>query len=458
MAVRPHFGTDGIRGNAENDLGDEFVFALGQAISTAIFDEVTKNKSDEIVEILIGRDTRISGARIEKQLSDGLIMAGARVTSVGILPTPAIILNAQKQNLYACAITASHNPASDNGIKVFCRGGSKTDEEFEAKIEHYLDIYLDGKVDVEVTHEFETQITTGFSFDTYIGWLSTLFSELSLAGITVALDCANGASYETAPTIFEQLGAKVLTLNTENNGVNINNGCGAMHLESLIEYVQKLSTIDLAFAFDGDADRIMVVDEQGNVYDGDHILALLASELGFDPRIVVATSMSNGGLKKYLSSINYDFIETEVGDKNVMTAMVESGAKIGGEQSGHIIVSDYASFGDGALIALLISQIFVAKKLEDESVKLSEIFQLFSPMVQLHEKVVVSNKFQAESSPTIDQATSAHLEKLGKGARIVIRPSGTEDIVRIMVEANKRELAENSMEDLKSVVELACKG
>ena len=455
--LRPHFGTDGIRGNAENELTDDFVFALGQAISTAIFDEITKNKSDEIVEIIIGRDTRISGARIEKHMSDGLIMGGARVTSVGILPTPAISLNVEKQNVYACAITASHNPAEDNGIKVFMRGGTKTDEEFEAKIEHYLDIYLNSKTKVEVLHEFEVKDATGFSFDTYIAWLSTLFSDLSLNDVTVALDCANGASYETAPTIFEQLGAKVLAINTENNGVNINNKCGATHLESLQNFVKKSNTIDLAFAFDGDADRIVVVDEIGNVYDGDYILALLASEMGFDPRIVVATSMSNGALKQYLSTINYDFLETQVGDKNVAIGMAETGAKIGGEQSGHIIVTDYAPFGDGVLIALLISKIYASKKIEDETIKLSEMLNLFTPMVQLHEKVVVSNKFKAESSPKISDATQAHLEKLGEGSRIVIRPSGTENIVRIMVEASEKELAEKSMKDLISVVEEACK-
>lgn len=452
VSIRPHFGTDGIRGNAERDLTDKFVVALGKSIASAIFDDLkNKNATTDQVTVLIGRDSRSSGIRIEAALSEGLILGGCLVKFLGILPTPAIAINAQELGTYACAITASHNPAQDNGIKVFASGGIKTDDLFENNIEKYLDIYIED-LNIDYEKQFEIFDLTESALKTYCSFLMSKFNDLDLSGISIALDCANGASYEVAPSIFETFGANVLAINTQSDGVNINNKCGATDLDSLINFVKE-NNVDIAFAFDGDADRIMLLDENANVYDGDYILALLAKELKIDPKVVVATSMSNGSLKQYLDSIDYEFIETDVGDKNVAIAMAESNSTLGGEQSGHIIALDYSPFGDGILIALLISKILLSKK-----VKASEILNLFTPMVQLHEKVVVANKAKAVSSDKIEQSMEEHLELLGDNARIVIRPSGTEDIVRIMVEANKKDLAIRSMNELIDVVKESCKG
>ena len=454
ITQRPHFGTDGIRGNAEQELTNHFVYALGKAIGSAIIDEHPDDI--EFIEIIIGRDTRRSGERILYSLASGLSSLGINVVNIGILPTPGISLNAEKRNSYACAITASHNPVQDNGIKVFSQGGVKTDEIFEEKIESLLNKFLQDEYDTDNFATIKINDNSKLAYETYINWLHSVFETLSLSGLTIALDCANGASCKPAPEIFTKLDANVLAINTQENGININNKCGATNLESLTKFVNT-NPVDIAFAFDGDADRIIVLDENAKIYNGDHILALFALNQNLDPKTVVATSMSNGGLKQFLNNIDTNFIETEVGDKNVTQAMKVSSSKIGGEQSGHIIHSDYAFFGDGVLIALLISEIYAKKKKIMQKYKSSELLNLFEPMVQIHEKVQVSNKALAATSINIEEAIKQHLFMLGENARIVIRPSGTENIVRIMVEADEKDMAEKSIIELIDIVKESCK-
>ncbi len=449
---RPHFGTDGIRGNADADLNDDFIFALGKSIYASILD--IQNGLEEFT-ILIGTDTRTSGTRIKNALSAGLQHSGVKIIDVGILPTPAISLNAKIENAYACAITASHNPSEDNGIKVFAKGGAKTDDKFETLIENYLDKYISLDEEPDIT---ELKMSDGIknAYTNYLSWLKDFFDPQNLKGLKVALDCANGASFDTGPKTFSNLGAQVEAINIENDGTNINKNCGATNLESLQNHVNKVD-IDIAFAFDGDADRIIVLDQNGKMYDGDYILALLAKELKSEPKTVVATTMSNGALKRYLEDTKVNFLQTDVGDKNVAIGMLDSNAKIGGEQSGHIIHKDYADFGDGVLIALLISNIFIKNRIIFPNLKASEMLDLFTPMVQLHDKVKVANKTLASSSTKIREAIDSQLSILGSNARIVIRPSGTENVVRVMVEADDEDSAKNSIAILIDVVKENCK-
>lgn len=447
---RPHFGTDGVRGTVGVNLSPEFAYVLGLAVPAVLGIEH---------DYVVGRDTRKSGKELSNAFISGLISQGATVQDLGVLPTPGVASIARDTNSFCCVITASHNPAEDNGIKVFDKGGLKTSEELESKIEDKISELLEEDFDeryepVDVNLEFD-----GMGSALYVSNLHRKSGVESLSGLNVVLDCANGAAYGIAPTVFKMFGAETISINTESDGININNKCGATHLDQLVNTVLE-SNADIGFAFDGDADRVMVADNKGNVRDGDNILALFALELKEDGELVkdtvVATSMSNGGLKQLLQQNSINFVETQVGDKYVFAAMEETGAVLGGEQSGHVIRKDIAPWGDGILNALLVSEILVSKKRSGQTLDSRNLFDLFTPMAQVQEKVSVSNKSKAVDNSTLKDAINEHIQILGDNSRVIIRPSGTEEVVRITVEAQDKAAAHASAEQLVDIVKEVC--
>lgn len=445
--MRPAFGTDGVRGSALDVISVDFVYCLGQAIAIVLG---TSN------EFVIGRDTRSSGEVLLNALASGLSTVGAKVFDVGIMTTPGISTVAMLNNSCACAITASHNPGSDNGVKVFGLGGTKILSDHEAAIETELTTLLDvgttyvaGKIPNDISETARKQYLS------FLAGKSSDFSDLS-----IVLDCANGAAFSLAPEIFSTLGANVHAIHTESDGAHINEKCGATHLESLSQEVVSKNA-DIGFAYDGDADRLIAVDNTGKVRDGDYLIALIANHLKAKGQLandtVVATSMSNGSLRKYLESSAIEFCETPVGDKYVATAMKDTGAVLGGEQSGHIIQSNVIAWGDGILNSLSVCEIVSHAQKNEPGITTSVILGLFEPMAQLHHKVIVRDKTLADSSDVLKSAILREKRALGDGSRIIIRSSGTEDVVRITVEATKSHEAEQALTRLTSIVEEVCR-
>ncbi|HMS24113.1 MAG TPA: phosphoglucosamine mutase [Acidimicrobiia bacterium] len=449
MNTRPQFGTDGVRGTFDESLTPEFVYLLGLAIA-----QVMSN-----VEFVVGRDTRMSGPVLRDALISGLLSGGAHATDIGIITTPGIASNAYVNNVAACAITASHNPASDNGIKVFGVGGVKIDSQIEAAIERTVTHLIEAGQPVEIMPVAEVGEQATTAYKTYKEFLINKTDGSDLSGLRIVLDCANGASFLMAPEIFSQYGAEVIAINTESDGMHINERCGATHLESICESVVS-NNADIGFAFDGDADRVMVVDNRGVVRNGDYILALFAIYLKnqslLKNDLVVATAMSNGGLGSFLKTNSIELLETPVGDKYVLAEMIESEATLGGEQSGHIIRADKTMWGDGILNALLVSSIFAERYRTEPAVTSFELFDLFTPMVQLHDQIKVIHKESAQDNQEILHAIEQERALLGQESRIIIRPSGTEDVVRITVEGLIEKAAQESMDRLTKVISKVC--
>ena len=448
MITRPKFGTDGVRGTFGKDIDSEYAFVLGIAIARTLGTNA---------EFIVGRDTRGTGQVLSNALIDGLESVGAVVIDIGILPTPGIAAIARRDSKRACVITASHNPASDNGIKVFETGGVKITSEIEELIENEIDALYALETSF-VENNRRTETGTIFSQE-YVSQLVDEIGSRSLEGLKVVLDCANGASYSTAPSAFLLCGARVNAINIESDGLNINNECGATHLSALVKEVLETKA-DVGFAFDGDADRVIVVDEKGVVRDGDYILALFAKEMKSNEQLsgnsIVATSMSNGGLKIFCNENGIEFLETQVGDKYVLEALLDNDFSLGGEQSGHIIRRDFSDWGDGTLNALLVSRILNELRINNSGFKVSEAFDLFIPLVQKHSKVPASHKAMASDNREIIEATEKELAILGNESRIIIRPSGTEPVVRITVEGKLESEVVNSMERLEKIVESVC--
>jgi phosphoglucosamine mutase len=450
LQARPRFGTDGVRGTYPSTLDAGFVFSLGRAIARVVGTDET---------YVIGRDTRESGPILFNALSDGLRKEGATIDNVGILPTPGIAMISEKLQRPACVITASHNPAQDNGIKVFNVGGLKVDSVQEQSIERELDDLLVSSTTYEPREEIEKDTSDAPSM--YVDYLLNKASRPSLSGLSVVLDCANGASFYIAPTVFKLAGANVHAINTESDGRKINDACGATHLDELQRAVTSYGA-DIGFAFDGDADRVVAVDSNGTVRDGDTVLALFALDMKekgkLEHNCVVATTMSNGALRIFLSEHSIGFSETDVGDKYVLEDMMNNNYELGGEQSGHIIRTDCAQWGDGVLNALLIAKILAEKKTMDAETTSASMFELFTPLIQLHDKVTVVNKNSAAGNTDITSEVDRQLQLLGENARVIVRPSGTEEIVRITVEASSEETARNSVAQLREVIEKVCAG
>ncbi len=428
-ARRKLFGTDGVRGIANaHPMTAEVALALGQAVA-----HIFRRGGERNHRILIGKDTRLSGYMFEDALAAGISSMGVDVLHVGPMPTPAIAFLTRDMRCDAgVMITASHNPYQDNGIKFFGRDGFKLADEIELEIEELVESgrLSELRADADAVGQ-ATRIDDAAG--RYIVFLKNTFpSDLTLDGLRIVLDCANGAAYKVGPTVMRELGAELFALGVEPTGRNINEGCGSMHPEGVSRLVQKVNA-DVGIAVDGDADRLVVVDENGQVIDGDFLVALCARYLAKNGQLkgggVVTTVMSNLGLEESLKAIDLELVRTQVGDRYVVEAMRKGGFNLGGEQSGHVIFLDHGTTGDGLMTALQLLAI-MAK----EGVSLSTLTADFKRYPQVLVNVEVPEKKDLETLPEL-QAAVAKVEGMlaGKG-RVLIRYSGTELKARVMVE------------------------
>ncbi|EPX57356.1 Phosphoglucosamine mutase [Cystobacter fuscus DSM 2262] len=422
------FGTDGVRGVANvYPMTAEVAMQLGRALAHLIRNGPHRHR------VIIGKDTRLSGYMLEQALAAGLISMGVDVDLVGPLPTPGIAnLTTSMRADAGAVISASHNPYQDNGIKFFWRDGFKLPDETEAKIE---ELVASGAIDS--IRPTATKIGRAFRLEDargrYIVFLKTTFPrELTLEGLTVVVDCANGAAYKTAPAVLEELGAKVITLGVQPDGKNINHKCGALHPENLAKCVVK-NGANLGIALDGDADRLIVVDEKGQVVDGDAIMAICTGELvtrkELKKKTLVATVMSNIGLERAVANYGVKVVRTKVGDRYVVEEMRKNGYNLGGEQSGHLIFSDHTTTGDGTLAALQLLAVMCRQQKP-----VSELASIFQPVPQTLLNVVVKNKRELGELPTVMRAIQDVEKKLGKDGRVLVRFSGTEPKARVLIE------------------------
>jgi phosphoglucosamine mutase len=426
--MRKLFGTDGIRGVANvHPMTTEIAMQLGRAVA-----HIFKNKEGRH-RILIGKDTRVSGYMLETALASGICSMGVDVLLVGPMPTPGIaFLTTDMRADAGIVISASHNPFQDNGMKIFCRDGFKLPDEKEVEIERLI-----FSKEIDSLRPTATEVGKAFRIDDaagrYIVFLKKTFHrDFTLDGYKIVLDCAHGAAYKIAPHVFAELGAEVYPLGIEPDGVNINLDCGALHPEKLSQKVKEEGA-DIGIALDGDADRVIFVDERGTEVDGDHIMAICAVELLRENRLkkntVVATVMSNIGLELALKKEGINLVRSKVGDRYILEEMQHHGYNFGGEQSGHIIFFDLNTTGDGILSAL---QVLAAMKKNSKT--LSELSAVMQKFPQVIENVEVTHKKDIETVPEIRKAIAGAEEMLlGKG-RILVRYSGTQPLCRVMVE------------------------
>ena len=434
------FGTDGVRGVANIDLTAELALDLAVAAAHVLTDigEFEGHRPKAIV----GQDSRASGDFLEAAICAGLASAGIDVYRVGILPTPAIAyLVANTGADLGVMISASHNPAPDNGIKFFSRTGAKLDDELEAKIEARLGEPWNRPSGSGVGRIIEDKEASERYISHILNTITTRFD-----GIKVVIDCANGAASFVAPEILRRAGAVVTAIHCSPNGLNINEGCGSTHLESLIAKVKEVGA-DLGIAHDGDADRVLAVDHTGAVIDGDHILGILASAIDIPTKTVVGTVMTNLGLIKALETRGISFIATPVGDRYVLEKMIAENHHIGGEQSGHIIIRKFSNTGDGILTAVqLISEVAQSGK----SLNALASFMSRYPQLLINVKGVAKEKL--ETNQKIKDQIADASAKLGSSGRVLLRASGTEPLVRVMVEAESAQVAQEIADSLAALV------
>ena len=432
------FGTDGVRGVANVDLTAELALDLAVAAAHVLAEvgAISKNRPKAIV----GQDSRASGEFLEAAIVAGLASAGVDVYKVGVLPTPAIAqLVASSGADLGVMISASHNPMPDNGIKFFAKGGGKLDDALETAIEARLNEPWDRPVGKGVGRV----IVDESAAERYIYHLLSSLS-VNLSGIKVVVDCANGAASEVAPEVYARAGAEVIAISNQPNGLNINENCGSTHLENLIAEVKKQGA-DLGIAHDGDADRCLAIDADGNLVDGDYILAILAKE--WRVQTVVGTVMTNLGFIKAMTENGIAFEKTPVGDRYVLENMLTNGHKLGGEQSGHIIMRDFANTGDGLLTALQLMSVMAKSKKS-----LKELAKIMVRFPQVLINVDGVNKANLTTSKAIAAAIGDNESKLGANGRILLRASGTEPLVRVMVEAESEVVAGEIAQKLATLV------
>ena len=432
------FGTDGVRGVAGVDLTADLAFNLSTAAASVLADlgEFAGHRPTAIV----GQDSRASGQYLEEAICRGLSSAGIDVYRVGILPTPAISFLVKDRGAdLGVMISASHNPASDNGIKFFDKTGSKLADQIEAKIESVL-----GQI-VESSNGAGSVIEDLGAKESYIQNLLKCLDG-NLSGLKVVVDCANGAASFVAPELLKRAGAEVIAISASPNGLNINDNCGSTHLENLIAKVRSEGA-DIGIAHDGDADRVLAIDDQGSVIDGDFILGILAQDMELPTKTVVGTVMTNLGLIKALEEKGIKFIAAAVGDRYVLEEMLAGGHLLGGEQSGHIIMSKYANTGDGLLTALqLISKL---KKSGKSASELASFMKRY-PQVLINVSGVAKEKLS--SNQVISKAVVDVEKKLSDRGRVLLRASGTEALVRVMIEAQDLSLAQELASELATLV------
>jgi phosphoglucosamine mutase len=437
--VRKHFGTDGIRGRANATITPELALKVGQAAGLLFQNGEHRHR------VLIGKDTRLSGYMIETAMVAGFTSVGMDVLVTGPMPTPAIAMLTRSMRAdLGVMISASHNPYDDNGIKLFGPDGHKLSDEIELKIEELMAADLSRRLAKSAALGRAKRID-GVQ-DRYIEFAKrTLPRNLSLDGLRIAVDCANGAAYSVAPAALWELGAEVISIGVEPDGVNINRECGSTAPEALCAKVREIRA-DIGIALDGDADRVVLIDERGHVIDGDQIMAVIAESWLEDGRLskpgIVATIMSNLGLERFLESKGLSLARTAVGDRYVLEEMRRQGYNLGGESSGHIILSDYATTGDGLVAALQV--LAVVKKLGRPA---SEVCHRFDPLPQVLRNVRYKTGKPLENASVVSAIKSAEQRLNGHG-RLVIRPSGTETVIRVMGEGDDKMLVEDVVDGI----------
>ena len=441
---RRYFGTDGIRGRA-----NKFPMTADVAMRVGMAAGLSFQRGTHRHRVVIGKDTRLSGYMIENALVSGFCAAGMDVFLLGPVPTPAVAMLARSLRAdIGVMISASHNPYYDNGIKLFGPDGYKLSDEIEERIEAMLDS------DVELALCDSDGLGRAKRIDgvhdRYIEFAKrTLPRSMSLAGLRVVIDCANGAAYKVAPAALWELGAEVIAINDDPDGFNINKECGSTHPMALSKKVHEVRA-DLGIALDGDADRVVLVDENGSIIDGDQIMAVIAESWSQSGRLagggIVATVMSNLGLERFLGGIGLELHRTKVGDRYVVEHMRAHGMNVGGEQSGHVVLSDFSTTGDGLVCAL---QVLACIKRANKPV--SEICRKFEPVPQLLKNVRFAGGMPLESDPVKAAIDDARI-KLGENGRLVIRPSGTEPLIRVMAEADDPTLIERLVDEIVGVI------
>ena len=451
-----YFGTDGFRGEANVNLTADHAFKVGRFLGWYYTQLKRRSGSDEPAKIVIGKDTRRSSYMFEYSLVGGLVASGADTYLLHVTTTPSVAYVVRTES-FDCGImiSASHNPFYDNGIKLINSFGEKMDESVIALVEAYLDGELEafGRRWKELPLATKERIGRTVDYvagrNRYIGYLISL-GIYSFKGIKVGLDCANGSAWNIAKSVFDALGAKTYVINNEPDGYNINEGAGSTHIEVLQRFVVEHG-LDVGFAYDGDADRCLCVDEKGNIITGDHILYIYGKYLKERGKLtgntVVTTVMSNFGLYKAFDELGIDYAKTAVGDKYVYEYMMMNGCRLGGEQSGHIIFSKYASTGDGILTSLKMMEAMMAKKKT-----MSQLCEGLTIYPQVLVNVKVADKAAAQADPDVQAAVAAVAAKLGDTGRILVRECGTEPKIRVMVEAESMDTCRECVDSVVDVI------
>ena len=438
-----YFGTDGFRGEANKTLTYEHAIKIGRFLGWYY-----GARLDKKAKVVIGKDTRRSSYMFEYALCTGLMASGADAYIMHVTTTPSVAYITRVDD-FDCGImiSASHNPYYDNGIKLLNSFGEKMDEETILKVEDYID----GRINVPLADRHEIGRTVDYvsGRNRYIGFLISL-SKYGFKGKKVGLDVANGAAWQIAKGVYEALGAKVYVMNDNPDGYNINTDCGSTHIEHLQKFVVE-NHLDVGFAFDGDADRCLCVDEKGNVVTGDHVLYIYGLYMKERGKLlnnkVVTTVMSNFGLYKALDKVGIEYEKTKVGDKYVYENMVQTGNRIGGEQSGHTIFLKYETTGDGIVTSLKLMEVMLAKQ--------KPMSELAAPVVfypQVLKNVRVKSKPDAQNDPDVQAAVKRVADELGDSGRILVRESGTEPVIRVMVEADTNEICEKYVDSVIEVI------
>lgn len=451
-----YFGTDGFRGEANENLTADHAYKVGRFLGWYYGELKRQNGDDTPAKIVIGKDTRRSSYMFEYSIVGGLTASGADAYLLHVTTTPSVAYIARVDE-FDCGImiSASHNPYYDNGIKLINGNGEKMDEETISLVEDYID----GKLEVfgqkweEVPFAHREHIGCTVDYisgrNRYVGYLISL-GMYSFRGMKVGLDCANGSSWNIAKSVFDALGAKTYVINASPDGTNINMNAGSTHIEGLCKYVVE-NGLDVGFAYDGDADRCLCVDEKGNVISGDHILYIYGAYMKECGKLlnntVVTTVMSNFGLYKAFDELGIGYAKTAVGDKYVYEYMTKNSCRIGGEQSGHIIFSKYASTGDGILTSLKMMEVMMAKKK-----KMSELAEPLKIYPQVLENIRVTDKKAAQQDGDVQAAVKAVAQELGESGRILVRESGTEPLVRVMVEAADEDICRRYVDSVINVI------
>ena len=451
-----YFGTDGFRGEANINLTADHAFQVGRFLGWYFTELKARNGGEGPARIVIGKDTRRSSYMFEYSLVGGLVASGADAYLLHVTTTPSVAFVCRTEG-FDCGImiSASHNPYYDNGIKLINAQGEKMEVSVTSLIEAYLDGHLEAFDQKWDTLPLATRDRIGCTVDyvagrnRYIGYLIGL-GMYSFKGMKIGLDCANGSAWNIAKNVFDAMGAKTYVINAEPNGYNINTNAGSTHIEVLQKFVLE-NGLDVGFAYDGDADRCLCVDEKGNIITGDHILYIYGCYMkergNLMGNTVVTTVMSNFGLYKAFDEKGIGYAKTAVGDKYVYEYMTQNGCRLGGEQSGHIIFSKYASTGDGILTSLKIMEAMMAKKKT-----LSQLCEGLTIYPQVLKNVTVKDKALAQNDPDVQAAVAAVAEKLGDTGRILVRESGTEPKIRVMVEAETMEACQALVDSVVAVI------